>query len=353
MMNTTGELPLARWWRPLDAGRIECRLCPRQCRLRDGQDGFCFVRGNRGGAMRLVAHGRSSGFGVDPIEKKPLAQFLPGTRVLSFGTAGCNLACRFCQNWRISRARAGALAGAAVAPGWIAAAAVRQGCRSVAFTYNEPTVFAEQALEVAAACHAAGVRTVAVTAGYIGAEARAEFFAGMDAANVDLKAFTEEFYRRQCGGRLGPVLETLAFLHRETPVWLEVTTLLIPGLNDSEAELGRAAEWFATHLGPDVPWHFSAFHPDYQLLDRPPTPVATLGRARRIAQAAGLRYVYIGNVRDPEGGRTHCPRCGRAVIERDGYRLTGWHLRAGRCAYCGSEVAGVFEEASAGVGERG
>jgi pyruvate formate lyase activating enzyme len=328
----------------LAAGRIECGLCPRGCKLRDGQDGFCFARGNRGGTMRLLAYGRTSGFGVDPIEKKPLAQFLPGTQVLSFGTAGCNLACRFCQNWRISRAREDALAVETVAPERIAEAAMRLDCRSVAFTYNEPVVFAEQALAVAAACRAAGVRTVAVTAGSICPEPRAEFFAGMDAANVDLKGFTEEFYRRQCGGRLGAMLDTLVYLRRETRVWLEVTTLLIPGLNDSEAELNRAADWFAANLGADVPWHFSAFHPDYRLLDLPPTALPVLARARQIAQARGLHYVYTGNVRDAEGSRTCCPRCGRAVIEREGYRLSDWHLRAGRCEFCRGAIAGVFED---------
>jgi pyruvate formate lyase activating enzyme len=347
-MKAPGLRPEARWWSPLSGDRIVCTLCPRGCKLRDGQDGFCSVRGNRGGTMRLLAHGRSSGFCIDPIEKKPLAQFLPGSRVLSFGTAGCNLACRFCQNWRISRARAEMLDGEPVAPEWIAAEAVRLGCRSVAFTYNDPVVFAEQALEVAAACRAARVRTVAVTAGYICPEPRAEFFAGMDAANVDLKGFCEEFYRRQCGARLGPVLETLEYLHRQTRVWLEVTTLLIPGLNDSLAELDRATDWFAAHLGAEVPWHFSAFHPDYHMLDIPPTAPESLARARHLALSKGLHYVYTGNVRDLDGGRTWCPQCGRCVIDRDGYRLTEWHLRAGRCGFCGGEIAGVFEEERAG-----
>ncbi len=341
-MSTLAELPVARWWKPLGGGRIVCELCPRACKLRDGQNGFCFSRGNRGGAMRLVSHGRSSGFAVDPIEKKPLAQFLPGSRVLSFGTVGCNLACRFCQNWRISRARSEALATEVVPPRWIAETAVRERCASVAFTYNDPVVFAEQALEVAAECRAVGVRTVAVTAGYIDPAARADFFGGMDAANVDLKAFTEEFYRRQCGARLGAVLDTLVWLHRETRVWLEVTTLLIPGLNDSEAELDRASDWFAAKLGPDVPWHFSAFHPDYEMLDRPPTPSSTLTRARRMAQSKGLRYVYTGNVRDHDGARTWCPHCGRCVIDRDGYRLVACLIRDGRCEFCGGAVAGVF-----------
>lgn len=341
-MSVVPELPLARWWRPLAAGRIKCELCPRGCKLREGQDGFCFARGNRGGTMRLLAHGRSSGFAVDPIEKKPLAQFLPGSRVLSFGTVGCNLACRFCQNWRITRARSEALAEAVVTPEQIAAAAQAQGCAAVAFTYNDPVIFAEQALEVAAACRAAGVRTVAVTAGYIAAAARVEFFGGMDATNVDLKAFDDGFYRRWCGARMGAVLETLEWLHRETPVWLEVTTLLIPGLNDSDVELERASDWFAAHLGPDVPWHFSAFHPDHEMCDRPPTPPSTLVRARAIAQAKGLHYIYVGNVRVPGGGRTWCPHCGACVIHRDGDRLLACRVRGGRCEFCGGEIAGVF-----------
>ena len=342
-MNVATELQLARWWRARDDGRLECELCPRACKLGEGQDGFCGSRGNRSGTMRLLAYGRSSGFAVDPIEKKPLAQFLPGSHVLSFGTAGCNLACRFCQNWRISRAGAEALAAETTAPETIVGMAERERCASVAFTYNEPAIFGEYALEVAAACHAAGLRTVAVTAGYLWLAAREEFFAGMDAANVDLKAFDDGFYRRQCGARLGAVLDTLAWLHRETPVWLEVTTLLIPGLNDSDAELDCASDWFAEHLGPDVPWHFSAFHPDYEMLDRDPTPLATLSRARRLALAKGLRYVYTGNVRDREGERTWCPQCGKCVIDRDGYRLLGCFVRSGRCEFCGGAIAGVWE----------
>lgn len=343
-MSAVAELPVARWWRSLGDARLACELCPRGCKLRDGQDGFCFSRGNRGGVMRLLGHGRTSGFAVDPIEKKPFAQFLPGTRVLSFGTVGCNLACRFCQNWRITRARVERLEPEPVAPEQIAAAARREGCAAVAFTYNDPVIFAEYALEVAAACRAAGLRTVAVTAGYIGAAARAEFFAGMDAANVDLKAFSEGFYRRWCGAQLGAVLDTLAWLHRETRVWLEVTTLLIPGLNDSDDELHRASDWFAANLGPDVPWHFSAFHPDGAMLDRVPTPLDTLRRARRIAQAKGLRYVYTGNLRDRAGERTWCPHCGKCVIDRDGYRLLAQLVRAGRCEFCGGAIAGVFRE---------
>ena len=332
-----------RWWAPLDDGRIICQLCPRECRLRADQRGFCFVRQNVGGAMMLTTYGRSSGFCVDPIEKKPLNHFLPGSRVLSFGTAGCNLGCRFCQNWDISKARDIDRLADGASPAQIAAAARRLGCRSVAFTYNDPVIFAEYAIDVARACRAAGIRSVAVTAGYMSAAPRAEFYAHMDAANVDLKGFTEAFYERQCAGRLAPVLETLVYLKRATRVWFEVTTLLIPGENDSEAELEEASDWYAANLGPDVPWHFSAFHPDYQLRDCPPTPPATLTRARQIARAKGIRYVYTGNVHDPEGSSTWCPQCGQRLVERDWFELGAWNLSDGRCRFCGCAIPGVFE----------
>jgi pyruvate formate lyase activating enzyme len=333
----------ARWWTRLADGRLECRLCPRFCKLGVGQRGFCFVRQREGDRLVLTTYGRSSGFCVDPIEKKPLNHFYPGTAVLSFGTAGCNLGCRFCQNWNISRAREFDAAADAASPEKIACSAVNLGCRSVAFTYNDPTVFAEYAIDVAAACRAVGVKTVAVTAGYITPEARPEFYAAMDAANVDLKAFSEGFYHRLCYASLAPVLDTLRFLKDETQVWFEITTLLIPGENDSDAELHAAAEWIATHLGLDVPWHFTAFHPDFKLRDKPPTPSATLARARRIALGKGLRYVYTGNVHDAEGGSTWCPGCHRRLIERDWYRLGEYQLRNGRCGSCGSPVAGHFD----------
>ncbi|MFN3409839.1 MAG: AmmeMemoRadiSam system radical SAM enzyme [Limisphaerales bacterium] len=342
----------ARWWAPLPDGRLECRLCPRECKLQDGQRGFCFVRRRVGDRLVLTTYGRSSGFCVDPIEKKPLNHFYPGTSVLSFGTAGCNLGCRFCQNWDISKARAFDRLADAARPETIARAARELGCRSVAFTYNDPVIFAEYALDVAAACRAVGVATVAVTAGYITAEARPEFYAGMDAANVDLKGFSEAFYRRLCFGELAPVLETLEYLKRETKVWFEITTLLIPGENDSDAELHAAAEWVAEHLGPDVPWHFTAFHPDFKLLDHPPTPPATLRRARAIARSKGLHYVYTGNVHDAEGGSTWCPGCGACVIERDWYVLGRWGLRGNRCASCGTEIAGHFDAAPGRWGAR-
>lgn len=344
--------PTRHWSRAGD-GRVQCDLCPRRCRLRDGQRGLCFVRAAAAGEIVLATYGRSSGFCVDPIEKKPLAHFLPGTPVLSFGTAGCNLACRFCQNWDISKSRETDRLADAAGPDDIAAAAVRLGCRSVAFTYNDPVVFHEYAVDVAVACRDAGVRTVAVTAGYVLPEPRGELFAAMDAANVDLKAFTDAFYRRLCAARLDPVLDTLRYLVHETRVWTEITTLLIPGENDGDDEMDRMTGWIATELGPHVPLHFSAFHPDWRMRDTPPTPPDTLRRARAIALANGLRYVYTGNVHDPEGQSTYCHGCGARLVGRDGYTITSWALDdAGRCAACRAACAGVFENRPGAWGGR-
>ena len=300
----------AQWWHQLDDGRIQCDLCPRDCRLHEGQRGLCFVRARHGDAMVLTSHGRSSGFCVDPIEKKPLNHFHPGSAVLSFGTAGCNLACRFCQNWDISKSREMDRLMDQASPARIAEAARETGSRSVAFTYNDPVIFAEYAMDTADACHAAGVLTVAVTAGYIHAAPRRAFFEKMDAANVDLKAFTDDFYAEQTASRLAPVLDTLQHIVHDTSCWLEITTLLIPGQNDSDAELDAMTRWITDHLGTEVPLHFTAFHPDYKMTAVPRTPAATLTRARGIAQANGLAHVYTGNVRDPEGGATRCTGCG-------------------------------------------
>ena len=334
----------ARYWHALDDGRLQCDLCPRFCRLNDGQRGLCFVRAREGAELVLTTYGRSSGFCVDPIEKKPLNHFLPGTPVLSFGTAGCNLACKFCQNWDISKSRQVDTLADAATPETIAAAAQQLGCRSVAFTYNDPVIFLEYAVDVAQACHEIGIRTVAVTAGEICAEPRHEFFRHMDAANVDLKAFTERFYKQVCASELGPVLETLQYLKSQTPVWFEITTLLIPGENDSDTELEKLTAWVVEHLGPDVPLHFTAFHPDYRMLDKPATPPQTLTRARRIAIDNGVRYAYTGNVHDEEGGITACHGCGEPVVVRDWYRLTHWRLDdAGCCTNCGVYCAGVFD----------
>jgi pyruvate formate lyase activating enzyme len=334
----------ARYWHTLDDGRIQCDLCPRYCALHDGQRGLCFVRMRAGDVLALDTYGRSSGFCVDPIEKKPLNHFLPGTPVLSVGTAGCNLTCKFCQNWDNSKSREIDTLADAALPADIARAARRHGCASVAYTYNDPVIFLEYAVDVAAACREEGLKNVAVTAGYVTPAAREEFFRAMDAANVDLKGFTESFYKNVCGGALEPVKETLAYLVHETRVWTEVTTLLIPGLNDSDAEIDALSRWMAGALGADVPLHFTAFHPDWKMRDRPRTPAATLARARRIAMANGLRYVYTGNVRDAAGGTTYCSGCGAALVARDGYELTAWNLDAeGRCAACGIRCPGVFD----------
>jgi pyruvate formate lyase activating enzyme len=340
-----------RWWAMLADGRIECQLCPRLCKLNEGQRGFCFVRRRDGDQMILTTYGRSSGFCVDPIEKKPLNHFLPGSSVLSFGTAGCNLGCRFCQNWDISKAREWDKLADAASPEKIARVAQQLGCRSVAFTYNDPVIFAEYAIDVAQACREVGIKAVAVTAGYITANARSEFYDQMDAANVDLKAFSEKFYHRLCFASLAPVLDTLIFL-RESKVWFEVTTLLIPGENDSEGEIHRAAEWFADNLGPNVPWHFTAFHPDFKMLDKLRTPPQTLARAREIAKSKGLHYVYTGNVHDSGGGSTWCPGCGGILIERDWYELGEWNLAGNQCAFCGWEIAGFFEKRPGSWGAR-
>jgi len=342
-----------RYWHRLDDGRVRCDLCPRACALREGQRGLCFVRKNEGGRLVLTTYGRSSGFCIDPIEKKPLNHFLPGTPVLSFGTAGCNLACKFCQNWDISKSREMATLADEASPETIARAAEAVGCRSVAFTYNDPTIFLEYAVDVAAACRERGIRTVAVTAGYIEPEPRVELYRWIDAANVDLKAFTEEFYFSLAAAHLDPVLDSLRYLKEETGVWLEITNLLIPGANDSDGEIDELTAWVVEELGPDVPLHFTAFHPDYRLKDRPPTPPATLRRARRIAVGNGVRYAYTGNVHDPRGQSTYCHGCGATLVGRDGYRLSTWALTPdGCCSACGEPCAGVFEEAPGSWGAR-
>jgi len=340
-----------RWHRTLADGRVECELCPRACRLRDGQRGFCFVRERRGDDIVLTSYGRATGFHVDPIEKKPLYHFHPGSPILSFGTAGCNLGCRYCQNWESSRARAVDARADPVTPEQVARMALDTRCDSVAFTYNDPVVFAEFAIDAARACRERGVAAVAVTAGYVAPAARRELFAVMDAANVDLKAITPEFYARLCAGRLDPVLDTLRHVARDTACWLEVTTLLIPGHNDADDEIARLSAWCVRELGPDVPLHFSAFHPDHRLLDVPRTPVATCVRARAIARREGARHVYTGNVRDPDGQTTHCAACGAAVIERDGYALGRLRLRDGACLGCGTPLPGRFLAEGAAPGD--
>jgi len=353
MPEQSSHIVPGRYYHALSDGRIQCDVCPRYCKLRDGQRGMCFVRARENDQIVLTTYGRSSGFCIDPIEKKPLNHFYPGTPVLSFGTAGCNLGCKFCQNWDISKSREIDTLADEASPERIARVAEELGCRSVAFTYNDPVIFLEYAVDVAAACRERGIKTVAVTAGYICEEPRVEFFKHMDAANVDLKAFTDDFYKKICIAELDNVLDTLRYLKHETDVWFETTTLLIPGHNDGDEELDALTRWVVEKLGPDVPVHFTAFHPDWKMTDVPPTPPETLTRARDIALKNGIRYAYTGNVHDERGGTTSCHACGTALIGRDWYTLTRWDLsKDGHCSNCGERCAGSFDEAPGTWGAR-
>jgi AmmeMemoRadiSam system radical SAM enzyme/AmmeMemoRadiSam system protein B/AmmeMemoRadiSam system protein A len=341
------------WWHDApDGRRVTCDLCPRGCTVADGDRGFCFVRQNLGGRMALTTYGRSTGFCIDPVEKKPLAHFYPGTAILSFGTAGCNLGCKFCQNWSISKSREIDLLSETAEPETIARAARELGCRSVAFTYNDPVIWAEYAIDTAKACHDLGIKTVAVTAGYITPAARPAFYAVMDAANVDLKGYTEQFYWKLTAGHLEPVLDTLRWIVRESNTWLEITNLMIPQANDSNEETARMCDWILKELGPDVPLHFTAYHPDFRLRDRGPTPLETLLRAHEIATRAGLHYVYTGNLSHPESECTYCPGCRRMVIQRNGYDLGRFELVGGECRFCGTPIAGHFDDQPGAWGAR-
>ena len=332
-----------KWWYR-DGEKVVCDLCPRACRLQEGQRGFCFVRANSGGEMVLTTFGKSTGFCIDPIEKKPLNHFLPGTSVLSFGTAGCNLGCKFCQNWSISKSRQVEILSKEASPKAIVNAALKHDCRSIAFTYNDPVIWAEYAIETAKVAHENDIKTVAVTAGYITDSAREEFFENIDAANVDLKAFTDHFYRKLAFAQLEPVLNTLKWLKNETATWIEITSLLIPGENDSADEIDRFTDWILDNLGHEVPLHFTAFHPDFKMQDRPRTPHQTLIRARQQALEKGAKYVYVGNVLDTARQSTFCPNCGELMIERNHYELGRFHIVDGKCKTCQQTVAGVFED---------
>ncbi len=333
----------AHYWIRQDDGRLRCELCPHRCRLKNGQRGRCFLRVAENDEIRLSAWGRTTGLALDPIEKKPLYHFFPSSTVLSFGTIGCNLSCSFCQNWDISAERDLSRLRVETSPELIAQKARDHGAESVAFTYNEPIIFIEYVMETARACHERGIRTVAVTAGSILPEPRRDFFSVIDAANVDLKSFREQTYSRLCGGALAPVLETLQYITRETSVWLEITTLLIPGENDSEEEIRELSRWISNRLRPEIPLHFTAFHPAHRMLQTPPTPLETLLRAREIALEEGLLYVYSGNVLHTESSTTRCSRCGEILIERKGYRTRLLNLGpSGRCLNCGQSLPGRF-----------
>ena len=342
-MNNDQEPHIAKFWEQLENSKVKCDLCPRHCVLNDGQSGFCFVRKNVSGKMILTTYGRSSGFCVDPIEKKPLNHFYPGSKILSFGTAGCNLGCKFCQNWDLSRSKEFDRLTEIASPGQIATTAKNQDCKSVAFTYNDPIIFAEYAYDTAVECHKLDIKTVAVTAGYITDEARPYFFEHIDAANVDLKSFSEDFYDKYTLGQLEPILKTLVYLKEKTNVWFEITNLIIPGLNDSDQELKDMTKWISNNLGNDIPLHFSAFHPTYKMTDRKATPVETLIMAREIALSSGLKYVYSGNVHHKESSSTYCPNCNHLLIERDWYRIGEYNLaNNNQCPNCSTICTGIF-----------
>ena len=337
-----------RYWHRLEDGRIQCDVCPRFCKLNEGQRGLCFVRACQNQEIVLTTYGRSSGFCIDPIEKKPLNHFLPGTPVLSFGTAGCNLTCKFCQNHDISKSREMDKLQSEASPRMIAEVAKKTNSKSVAFTYNDPVIFLEYAIDVAKACHEEGIKTVAVTAGYVTSEAAEEFFKHIDAANIDLKAFSDDFYHRLCSGQLSEVLEILKYLKHQTDVWIELTNLIIPGENDSESEIEEMTQWIYENLGPDVPIHFTAFHPDWKMMNTPATPKETLVRSRKIAKKNGIRYAYTGNVHDYEGASTYCHACDEILIGRDWHKLSKWNIQfdgnySGNCNKCGTLLAGVFD----------
>jgi pyruvate formate lyase activating enzyme len=332
----------ARWWQKTDTSKILCTLCPRYCKIGPGQSGFCYIRQNVDGTLVTAGYGHPTGFAVDPIEKKPLNHFLPGTGILSFGTAGCNLGCKFCQNWSMSKAKLDERHALSVSPAEVVALAQRYGTPSIAYTYNDPVIFGEYVIDISRLAREAGIKSVMVTNGYIDKEARKEVYACVDAANVDLKAFNERFYHKLTFAHLADVLDTLRWLKHETPVWFEITTLLIPAENDSADELKRMCDWILSNLGDSVPLHFTAFHPDFKMLDRPPTPASTLRQARSLALAAGIKYCYLGNVLDREGQTTCCPQCKKPLIERDWHSVVKKNMKEDKCGYCGTIIPGVF-----------
>ncbi len=337
------EYKEAKWWKEGKNGKIICTLCPRYCELWEGQKGFCYIRENINGKLYSTGYGRPTGFGLDPIEKKPLFHFLPGTSVLSFGTAGCNLGCKFCQNWTMSKSKLEDVNALYATPEDVVKLAMQYNAPSIAYTYNDPTIFGEYVIDISRIAREAGIRNVMVTAGYIDKEARKDVYKFIDAANVDLKAFSENFYGKLTLSHIAPVLDTLRWIKNETDIWLEITTLLIPGENDSDDELKAMANWIVENLGDEVPLHFTAFHPDFMMRDKSPTPHSTLIKARKTALNAGIKYCYVGNVHDNEGETTYCPNCGKPLIQRDWHSVYENNLVAGKCPVCGTTIAGVFE----------
>lgn len=336
------ELKEAKWWEPAAKAKIKCTLCPRYCTLSDGQHGFCFIRKNIGGKLYSIGYGKPIGFAIDPVEKKPLNHFYPGTGILSFGTAGCNLGCKFCQNWSMSKAKFDDMNSMETTPEEVIQLAKKHEVNAIAFTYNDPTIFGEFVIDVSKLAKAEGIKTVMVTSGYIDKEARKDVYKYIDAANVDLKAFTEIFYKKLTLSNLEYVLDTLKWLRNETNIWFEITTLLIPDENDSSEEIRKECEWIVKELGNEIPVHFTAFHPDFKMLDKPQTPASTLERARSIALDMGLKYCYIGNVRSPEGQTTYCPNCGKKLIIRSWHSILENNLQNSSCRFCGESIPGVF-----------
>ena len=329
---------LAKWWEPIENNKVLCTLCPRFCKIGDGQNGFCFIRRNNGGKLYQMGYGTSTGFAVDPIEKKPLNHFLPGTPVLSFGTAGCNLGCRFCQNWDISKSRLDETRSLRdLTAEQVVQLAIDKKCPSIAYTYNDPTIWGEWVMDIAKVAREAGIKNVMVTAGYITPEAREEIYPLIDAANVDLKAFTETFYHKLTFSHLADVLDTITWLVNETDVWTEITNLIIPGHNDSIDEISQMVDWILENVGEEVPTHFTAFHPDFKMMDTPPTPPATLTKARNLAIDEGLKYVYVGNVLDTSGQTTYCPRCNKSLIVRNWHSIVKMSMTDGECE-CGERI---------------
>jgi pyruvate formate lyase activating enzyme len=335
----THDLHEARWWEPMSEGRVHCYLCPRHCHIGEGQAGFCFIRANQGGKLYSLGYASPAALQIDPIEKKPLNHFLPGTRVFSLGTAGCNMGCFFCQNWDISKSKSDQVHSTHLPPEDVVALAIHYGCPSIAFTYNEPTIWGEYVIDICHAAREAGIRTVMVTNGYVTREAFHDIYDHVDAANVDLKAFTEGFYGRVTLTHLQPVLDTLKWLKQETGVWFEVTNLIIPTLNDDPGEIRSLSEWMVENLGPDIPLHFTAFHPDFKLQDKPGTPPETLHAARRIALDAGLHYVYEGNIHN-EAAHTYCPVCGEILVRRSWHDVLENLICEGACPSCGHAIPG-------------
>ena len=336
------DMPIeARYYKKLEHKKVLCELCPKECRVDDLERGFCGVRENRGGTYYTLVHSKPCTIHIDPVEKKPLFHFIPGSQAFSFATVGCNMDCKFCQNWQISQIRPEQAQNFKLAPEQLVDLAVKKKCPIIASTYTEPVVFAEYVLDIARAGKARGVKSVMISNGYIKEKPMEDLIEVLDAVKIDFKAYTETFYRDVCVGSLKPVLDILKLLDRKG-IWYELVYLVIPTLNDSEKEIREMAAWMTSNLKPHVPVHFSRFHPQYRLKNLPPTPVSTIERAREITMKAGMNYVYVGNVPGHPGENTYCPGCGKVVIRRTGYRILEKKLKGNRCAHCGGIIAGVF-----------